>query len=643
MKKYTLFGFVFLLSTTVLTAQKTIFQQALSPRNANYQISVSLDPVKKSLWGTETLIWTNTSNDNISELQFHLYLNAFKDDKSTFMKESGGGKLRNDKMQKDSTINWGNMYITAMKVRNGENLFHKIQFIQPDNLNTHDKTVIRIPLDKPLRPHESITIDLAFKAKLPKVFARTGFAGDYYLIGQWFPKIGVYEPAGMRYATVGQWNCHQFHAHSEFYADFGNYDVKMNVPKNFEVAATGVFQHVQNNKDNTKTIWYHAEDVHDFAWTASPKFKVFEKQWRHVKLKAMMQPEHANQVERYFSSVITALEYFDKYVGKYPHPVLTMVDPPLNAQGSGGMEYPTFITCGTSWGLPDGLRFPEIVTIHEFGHQYFQGMLASNEFEESWLDEGFNQYFEGRIMDTAYGKGSQVNFMGIKMGDTESNRNSYVSMSNPRISESFRKSWEYPEGTYEVLTYTKTATWLKTLENMIGQKVMDEIMRTYFQRWKFKHPCAKDFIAIVNEIVPKRLGNKFGADMNWYFEQVLYKAPVCDFNITKLKNSGRKEKPAGEFTVEQLGDMTIPTEILVVFEDGKKQLLKWDGSKKSETFKYDKKIASVKIDPDNKILLDLNFNNNSLAARPSSTPFIKYAMNFMFWVQNFMIWMAGMA
>lgn len=626
MTKYLLYIVCFFSSLT-LHAQK----QALSNRIANYDISVKLDAAKHTLEGKEKLTWKNTSTDEITELQFHLYLNAFKDKNSTFMKESGGN-LRRDKMDKSSKENFGSINILSMNIRGGENLTKKIKFIQPDDLNEKDQTVVSVKLSKALKPNESITLDIDFKAKLPKIFARTGFADDYHLVGQWFPKIGVYESAGMRYAKRGQWNCHQFHADSEFYADFGTYKVDMTVPKNFILAATGVFQSEVLNKDNTKTISYRADDVHDFAWTVSPKFIVTERRWKHVKIKAVVQPEHRGTTERYFESAITALDYFQKNLGKYPHPVLTLVDPPLAGAGSSGMEYPTFITCGeTFWGIPSGMRLPEVVTIHEFGHQYFQGMLASNEFEESFLDEGFNQYFETRIMDESYGKGSLINLFGYKMGDTESARMAYVGMENPKISEIFRESWKYPKGTYGTLTYMKTATMLKTLENIIGRSTMDEVMQTYFIRWRFKHPAVKDFIDIVNEIAPKRGNYKYGKNFDWYFEQVLYKAPDCDYAVSEIKGNSCK--------IERLGEMIIPTEILIKFADGKEELITWNGESKTKTYKFEKAINSVIIDPKNKILLDLNLNNNSQTIKQSSLAFTKYALKMMFWLQNMLAWL----
>lgn len=605
-------------------------QKPLSNRIANYDIAVKLDAAKHTLEGKEILVWKNTSTDEISELQFHLYLNAFKDKNSTFMKESGG-RLRGDKMDKTAKENWGSIKILSMRVQNGENLTKKIKFIQPDDLNEKDQTVIKVALSKALKPNESITLNIDFKAKLPKIFARTGFSGDYHLVGQWFPKIGVYEQAGMRYAKTGQWNCHQFHADSEFYADFGVYNVSMTVPKKFILAATGIFQNEKLNKDNTKTITYQANDVHDFAWTVSPRFVVTERQWQHVKIKSVVQPEHKGSTERYFQSAIIALEYFQKNLGKYPHSALTLVDPPLTGAGSSGMEYPTFITCGeTFWGIPAGMRLPEVVTIHEFGHQYFQGILASNEFEESFLDEGFNQYYEGRIMDETYKKGSLINLFSYKMGDMESSRAAYVSMDNVQISEIFRESWKYPKGTYGTLTYMKTAIMLKTLENLIGRNTMDEIMQTYFIRWRFKHPAVKDFIAIVNEIAPKRTNNKYGKNFNWYFEQTLYKAPDCDYSVKEINEKSCK--------VNRSGEMVFPVEILVKFIDGKEEVISWSGLEKNKTYTFEKAINSVIIDPKNKILFDLNLNNNSQTIKQSSLPFTKYALKMMFWLQNILAW-----
>lgn len=647
-----------LLSSTDANARQIIFPQPLSPRIANYTISVSLDANKKMLSGKETLRWLNTSYDRISELRFHLYLNAFKNSKSTFMTESGG-QLRGDRMESGG---WGWIDVTSMKVRDGEELKSKMEFIHPDDDNTMDQTVFRVPLSRPLLHNQTITIDIDFTAKLPKVFARTGFSQDYFMCGQWFPKIGVYEPAGMRYATKGQWNCHQFHANSEFYADYGVYEVDMTVPKDYVLGATGVLEHDRSNGDSTKTYFYRAEDVHDFSWTASPLYKVVEDQWKHVKIRLLIQPDRlAGQAQRYIQSAKAALQYMDQHVGKYPYPNLTIVDPQWGAEGAWGMEYPTLITGGTLWGVPKGIKWTENVTIHEFNHQYFYGLVGSNEFEEAWLDEGFTQYFENRVMDATYGpKTSFVDLMGFRMGDFESSRSGYTDITNQKIAPTFNYSWEYKAGGYAEMTYYKSTTFLTTLQRMIGDSVMDEVMKTYFERWKFKHPCSKDFIAVVNEVVHRRLGDKFGKDMNWFFDQMLYGTDVCDYELTYVRDdivfgtrgyvdsAGAKITPRepydpkkeptydSEVLVSRLGEVRMPVDVLVHFNDGKEVREHWDGQARWKKYSYTGTNRAVwaKVDPDNVLAIDVNVNNNSKTSDPLTQPIWKYTVKFLYWVQN---------
>ncbi|WP_138994677.1 M1 family metallopeptidase [Larkinella sp. C7] len=628
-------------------AQKTVSAVPLSPRIANYQIQVELNTATKRLEGKETLVWKNPSNEFVHDLQFHLYLNAFRNLQSTFMRESGG-QLRGEFIDKNDPEAFGSIDIVSIETRAGasgeaENLTGSYQFIQPDDANPDDRTVIRLPLRKPVAPGESITLDIAFRAKLPKIFARTGYSRDFFLIGQWFPKIGVYEPAGTRYATQGQWNCHQFHAHSEFYADFGVYDVAMTTPAFFRVGATGQLKSERRNPNGTKTQRWYAEDVVDFAWTASPDFEVFDDRWRHVSIRALMQPEHASQAQRHIDAAKVALAYFDKHLGRYPFATLTIVDPPVWALGASGMEYPTFITAGTSWGMPAGMRLPEQVTIHEFGHQYFMQLLATNEFEEAWMDEGFNQYYEGRIMDETYGpKSSVIDLFGYRMGNLELSRTSYVHLDHPTIAPSFGNVWQLPDDYYGELTYFKPATWMRTLDGLVGRPVMDEIMRTYFKRWQFKHPNANNFIAIVNEVVQKRLGNRFGPDMSWFFNQVLYGNQVCDYELHAVRSTKQGSSYRSAITVYRKGDAQLPVEVLVHFENGKEELLHWDGKARSHTFTLTQTTRAdwAKVDPHQKIYIDINLNNNSFTTRPPASPAAKYAAKLMFWAQNWMQWLA---
>jgi hypothetical protein len=608
-----------------LLSIQPVFAQNLAPNIANYDIAVSLDTEKKTLTGFEKLTWTNTSSVDINELKFHLYLNAFRDKESTFMKESGG-KLRGDIFKQNG---FGNTYITSLKSNRGEELLGGMKYIQPDDLNKNDRTVISVPLDRPLVAGETIQLELGFKAQLPKIFARTGYGkNDYYLIGQWFPKIGVFEQNS---AGLWAWNCHQFHSNSEFYADFGNYKVSITLPDNLIVGATGIHQSKIKLKGGYKTVVFEQNDVHDFAWTASPEFKVYKKTWKGVVMTALMQPEHASQHKRYFDASEKSLVYLEKVMGKYPYKTLTMVDPPLESSGSMGMEYPTFITCGSFWGVGKYYKFAELVTAHELGHQYFQGILASNEFEQSFMDEGFNQYIEGRIMDENYPKGSNVDFLGFKVDDKESSRFSYVTMDFPEISEINKPSWHYPKGVYGDLTYSKTATILFTFENMVGRANMDKVLKSYYQKWKFKHPKLQDFVQVVNSTL--------GKDYSSFFEQTFEKPYSCDYMVDTLANS----ENGNSFTLKRIGRLVLPQDVQVNFSDGSTENFSWDAKNTTEVFQYQKEILSVQIDPLKKNLMDLNLLNNSYIAEPSSGSFVaKYTAKAIFWMQHiitaFMYW-----
>ena len=288
------------------------------------------------------------------------------------MKESGG-QLRGDEMAKDG---WGWIDITSIRTASGADLKPTLAFIQPDDGNKDDQTVIRATLPEAVPPGGSITLEMAFTSKLPQVFARTGYKDDFYLVGQWFPKLGVYEPAGMRGRETGGWNCHQFHATSEFYADFGSYAVDITVPGDYVLGATGERKSERANSNGTKTYTFEQADIHDFAWTADPDYVVVKAKFSasqdvtpaeyeriakllgrtidevklsDVDITVLLQPAHRPQAQRHVDAAKAGLKWFGLWYGRYPYKTLTVVDPAPGAGGAGGMEYPTFITAGSAW------------------------------------------------------------------------------------------------------------------------------------------------------------------------------------------------------------------------------------------------------------------------------------------------------
>lgn len=630
-------------------------QGALSPRIASYDIQVELDVENKKLYGSQILYWTNPSTDTITELQYHLYLNAFKNSETTFMKERGVFTFL-DTEQEDCV--WSYVEVQKIEDEFGNNLSMGMEYIQPDDGNEMDQTVLRVPLARPVLPNDSIKIKLDWETKIPNVMPRTGYNKDYYFFVQWFPKVGVYEPAGVRYSTDGQWNCHQYHSNGEYYADFGNYKVDITVPEYFVVGASGLLKN-EKSENGQKTYRYEVEDVIDFAWTASPHFVDKRTNWKDVDIRLLTYPDHEHLTERYFSTIKNAMEYMDKHVGVYPYSSLTMVDPPYHGIYSSGMEYPTLITTLSICYFPMGIKTTETITVHEFIHQYFMQMVATHEQEEPWMDEGITTYYEGRIMDHYYGDHtSTLDVLGIKAGNIEFNRAEFFGMENPKIGDNSYFARDFKYGGYGPVSYNKTAIWLRTLEGLVGIKTMDQIMQTYFERWKFKHPCARDFITVVNEVVWENHGDDFGENMNWFFDQVLYSADICDYKVASISNNKQRDR-SGFFddlencevevdkesdtylattVLHRVGEMKFPIEILIQFDDGSHILENWDGQARTHAFVYEgsRKIECVEIDPERKIYIDKTFLNNSLTTGTQRRSVRKYFSQFLNWVQNSM-------
>src|SRR5262249_30623381 len=320
---------------TILRSSEENLPQTVASYKTEVRLKLDDKQHPKHLEGSERLNWLNDSPDTISELQFHLYLNAFKNEKSAFFKESGG-RLRGDSFQAGQ---WGWIDVTEMKIEGGEDLTSKIEFIHPDDDNNDDRTVIRVQLSQPVKPHEKIALDIKFAAQLPRVSARTGYWAWFALVGQWFPKSGVWESAGERRRAQAGWNCHQFHANSEFYADFGNYDVTMTVPAVYKskIGATGVMKSERDNQNGTVTYNFVQDNVHDFAWTVDTHYLIVKRafntaeqvtqseisDWssrlnlpadrialKNVDVTVMIQSEHRDQLDRHFKAAFNAIKYF---------------------------------------------------------------------------------------------------------------------------------------------------------------------------------------------------------------------------------------------------------------------------------------------------------------------------------------------
>ncbi len=606
-----------------------------SPRNASYSIDARLDPATRIITGSEVIAWRNITTKTVNDLQFHLYWNAWRNDRSTWLREAalGGSKYLNRRDADRGRIDITSVVLVAAS---RIDLTAARHFIQPDDGNRDDETVMAVPLPRPVAPGGSVDVEVKWTAHVPRTWARTGAIGNFFFIAQWFPKLGVLQDEG--------WNCHQFHAGTEFFSDYGVYDVRLTIPNGWPVGGTGVERERRDNSDGTTTDRYYQEDVHDFAWTTSPDYLERTARFENpplppVDMRLLIQPEHAAQAGRHFDAVRNTLKFYGEWFGAYPYGHITIVDPAYQSDAD-GMEYPTLFTAGTRWLVLPRVLTPESVTIHEAGHQWWYGMVGSNEFEDGLLDEGFNtfstarveaiyrpnnlalRYFGGFIpyvfRDIALSREIDRNRMGL-----------YRAMPKSDLTSAPSYTFFPSRAARNAMTYAKTALWLNTLERRIGWETLQRIMSTYFSRWQFKHPKPHDFFDIVTEVARRDLG--------WYFDQVYRSSNVFDYGVQDLTSTAENGRFLSSAVVRRYGEAIFPVDVLVTFANGDRVTEHWDGRDRWKAYTYDRpsRVVSAVVDPNRVLLLDINYTNNSRTLAPRGREAAtKWSLKWMVWLQD---------
>ena len=607
----------------------------LSKRVVAYQIEAKYDPPTHTVEATETLTYHNLTGQALDIFPFHLYLNAFQPQSTWIHEAHRDGNFRTSSLEHWKPEDSGSNVVSSFEVVGMGDLTSQMKFISPDDGNPDDKTVFQVKLPRPVPAGQDVVFKIKFKATFPEVIARTGYKRTFLLAGQWFPKVGVW--------WHGQWNCHQFHAMTEFFADFGTYDVKVTLPKDYIIGATGVQVSDQDNGNGTKTVAFHAEDVHDFAWTADPNYKVIEDDFTgsvgKVHIRLLGYDSHKGSWDNYIYCVKETMKRFDDWYGPYPYAQITVVDPPHGATEAGGMEYPTFITGDSGWFIPKGVHFVDLVTEHEFGHQYWYGMVATNEFENGWLDEGINSYTEVKVLDNMYGENTSViDWLGGQGGEKEIQRLQYLG--SPDFDPLSRFSYQVASmSSYGAVTYGKTATMLVTLEAVLGEDTLRNAVHTYFMRYRFTHPTTEDFVHTVNEVA--------GQDLSWYWNQAVYGTQMLDYAVERADSTPvrwwdenlKEKKGETEYETQVLlhrkADFIFPVEAVVKFDDGSATREHWDGKERWVRYVYRKKaqVESVQIDPDYRVTLDRDYLNNSHTSGDKHGAIHKIATYWMFLTQ----------
>ncbi len=483
-------------------------------QEVNYTIEVSLNDKDHTLNGFEKIEYINNSPDTLKFIWFHIWPNAYKNDKTAFsdqLLENGNTKFYfSDKEQKG--------YINRLDFK-----VNNITAATEDHPEHID--IIKLILPSPLPPHQKIQITTPFHEKLPYNFSRGGHDGQSYQVTQWYPKPAVYDSKG--------WHPMTYLDQGEFYSEFGSFDVSITLPENYVVAATGELQNanerewlktrssftftpvkrrIKTKGGSFKTIYdpfpassseikilrFKQNNVHDFAWFADKRFIVNHDTCRLTSGKVIdvftyYTAEQKTIWNRSVQYAKDAIHHYSKWVGEYPYSVVSVVQGPESF--GGGMEYPT-ITVLSPYDSPRDLDY---TIAHEIGHNWFYGILATNERTYPWMDEGINSYYE-----SLYSANKNEHFQ--QLNEEEELQTVIANRKDQPIEI---PSEVFSEKNYNAIVYYKTSQWVAWLRKYLGEATFNKAMQAYYQQWQFKHPQPEDLKKVFEDVSGRNLDSAF--------------------------------------------------------------------------------------------------------------------------------------
>jgi hypothetical protein len=572
-------------STPIHLAPELASMSPLPRGTAHYGISARLDEQRHEVHGHAHISWTNRSDKAVDVIYLHLYLNAFRQG-SLFLRGAGGrsgglagrqGRIEIHRLQ-SATFADRDLWPGAEKHSPGD---------------PADQTDIKVPLPARILPGEQLDLDVEFLAVLPEIVERTGYHGDYHLLGQWFPKLA-------RLERDGSWAHFAFHPFAEFYADFDDYEVILDVPKDHVVGASGRLTRLAEAKPGRARYLARAESVVDFAWTSWPGFLRQERTIGRTKAILLMPKGQPGVQAAHWDTLTAGLGTFDRWLGDYPYPELTVVVPPHQAERSGGMEYPSFITTGGGEMAGRlGVRAVELLVIHELAHQWFQSLIATNEAQYPFLDEGLASYAEWRFLESQYGSGSLADVFGLHLSRTAGGRFGafYGRRAPTQVNQPAREFSSFHSLAREI--YCRTPLILETLARIYGHEAIDTAIADYARTARGGHPLPADFY----QALAARLGQAQLATIVELFEE----PRRFNLGIQALSTGpGPNGSLASTLVVKREGGPGLPYDAAVQLVGGHTLRLQSDGRRTPETFsfRHDGPIELVQLDPDERLLLD---------------------------------------
>ncbi|MCS6916952.1 MAG: M1 family metallopeptidase [Chitinophagales bacterium] len=520
--------------------------RAYFQQRTDYNIQVRLDDQKHVLHGDISITYHNQSPDTLHEIFFHLYPNAYIDRSTAYARQ----QLRNGNTDFWFSDDADRGYIDSLDFEVGG---------VPASLSydSQNPDIVRLLLPYPLFPGKAAVIHTPFRVKIPQLFSRLGHVGQQYAITQWYPKPAVYDRDG--------WHPYPYLDQGEFYSEFGNYSVRISLPANYVVGATGKLQNkreqqwldslsrqplpeVTSPKENGafppsdgryKTLHYVAEQVHDFAWFADKRYAVrrssvtLPRSGRTVETWALFLPESRNPWEKAATYVDSALWYYSQWIGDYPYPQATVVQGNL-LEGAGGMEYPMITVVSTS----GSARSLDRIIAHEVGHNWFYGILAFDERLHPWMDEGINSYYENRYMEARYGPmrleqdfpPALAQLLDLRYPGSYVNYLVYHLVASRRADQpASLPADDYTSFNYFAIVYTKVALGFAYLETYLGREALDQLFAGFYERWAFRHPGPED--------LKEHFRRHSGKELDWFFDQYLGTTALLDYKLLNEDSS----------------------------------------------------------------------------------------------------------
>jgi hypothetical protein len=627
----------------------SIFPQSYWQQRVNYTINVALNDEKHQISGFEKVEYCNHSADTLSFIYFHLWPNAYKDNSSALAKQFLARGSRGFYYAPESEKG----FIDSLDFKvDGNSLKMVYDFGNPD--------ICKVYLPKVLYPGEKINITTPFRVKIPSCrFSRLGHDKQAYYVSQWYPKPAVYDANG--------WNQMPYLDQGEFYSEFGSFDVSITLPENYVLAATGerfdapeeeaflnkkimetekIIERLDSavykkdmsfppSSEKYKTIRFKQDNVHDFAWFADKRFHVLRGDLtlphskRNVYTWAYFTDDEIDLWKDAIGYISDATFYYSLWNGDYAYNHVSAVDGVISA--GGGMEYPMITIIGKT---SEAFNLDVVIT-HEVGHNWFYGMLGSNERKHGWMDEGINSFNEMRYVRTKYpratvadmiGKDSTFHWLGInKFKQAYSYYWLYAMQAKRNADQPCETSSEkFSEFNYGAIVYSKTAILFNYLMNYMGEEDFDIAMQFYFDQCKMKHPQPRDLRKVLEYFSEKKL--------DWFFDDLIGTTKKLDYKIVRAS----KEKSDGTYLVEVKNSGQIKGPVaLCGIKNGKVAGMIWyDGFEGSKVLEYPpSEIDEFKIDYFT-FMPEVNRKNNTLRTHGIFKKTEPYKVNFVAALDN---------